>query len=95
VLAGAVDRGAADILLRELRRIWDSEGRPVVLNLAGVTYLDSGGLQALLVAHREAVAAGRSLTIEEASPTVRRLLDLTGTGDLFEPTRDPTSRAAQ
>jgi anti-anti-sigma factor len=59
VLAGPVDRGAADILLRELRRIWETDEREIIVHLAGVTYLDSGGLRALLLAHREAVAAGR------------------------------------
>src|SRR4051794_21974353 len=84
VLAGAIDRAATDVLLDELRHVGDGARRPVVLDLSSVTYLDSAGLRTLLVAQRETAAAGGSLTIHDASPTVRRLLDLTGTGSVFE-----------
>src|SRR3954451_17305957 len=81
-LGGALDRSAFDQLWDELHHVWDAHGVSVVLDLSQVTYLDSAGMRALLLAQRELAAARRSLTIRQASPVVRRLLELTGTGYL-------------
>src|SRR3954454_15699848 len=83
VIGGAIDRLAADQGLDELHRAGDSYRLPVVLDLREVTYLDPTGILALFLAQRELVAAGRSLTISEASGPVRRLLELSGTAYLF------------
>jgi anti-anti-sigma factor len=49
-----------------------------------VTVIDSVGLRALLLAWQAANAAGNSITILHASRPVRRILELTGTAQLFE-----------
>src|SRR3954464_12850531 len=89
-LGGTLDLSAADQLLDELRHVWDRDALPVVLDLAEVTFLDSGGMRTLVLAQRELAAAGRTLTIGAASPKVRRLLELTGTDQLFGSPTDPT-----
>jgi anti-sigma B factor antagonist len=92
-LGGALDVSAADQLLDELRYVWDTQGLPIILNLAEVTFLDSTGVRALVLARRDLAAAGRPLTIAAASPKVRRLLELTGTDDLFRSPAPPTPTA--
>ncbi|WP_079008207.1 STAS domain-containing protein [Streptomyces sp. XY431] len=48
-----------------------------------VSFCDCRGLNALLSVRLLAEDTGRSLVLTSASPQVRRLLDLTGTTDLF------------
>lgn len=62
----------------------DDAGRIVLLDLAGVTFVDSTGLRSLLAASRRAQVDGRRLALANPSPVVRRLLDITATSDLFE-----------
>lgn len=50
----------------------------LVLDLAGVTFIDCAGLSALLAIRRVARSLGGSVSVVEASPCVRRLVRLTG-----------------
>lgn len=50
----------------------------VVLDLSGVTFCDSAGLNALLAAHRIATSNRASLVLACVPPQLRRVLDLTG-----------------
>ena len=56
----------------------------VVLNLAGVTFIDSSGLRALLLLRAGLEAAGRDLMLINPSERVLGLLDLTATRSAFE-----------
>jgi anti-sigma B factor antagonist len=53
-------------------------GEPVVADLGAVTFMDSGGLSALIVTHRAATAAGLPFRLQHVPPAVRRLLEVTG-----------------
>ena len=55
----------------------------VVLDLSGVTFIDSQGLSVLLRVNAEAKAAGTVLRLERASARVRQLLELTSLTSLF------------
>lgn len=48
------------------------------LDLAGVTFLDSTGVGALLEVHSSAVAGGGRVEVISMSPVVERVLELTG-----------------
>jgi len=82
-IAGELDATAAGVLQDELRAAWEVYGLPLVLDLAGVTYVDSTALRALLLAWREVAAAGGSMCVERASPTVRTVLEVTGTSEVL------------
>ena len=56
----------------------------VVLDLAEITFLDSSGIRALLLARRQALASGTRLSLRRPSPAVQRVLELTGIADAFE-----------
>ena len=64
----------------------------VIVDLSGVTFMDSTGLNALIGAYRRAPEGG-SLAVVGAPPAVRRVFDLTGLSELLllEPRR-PTWR---
>jgi anti-anti-sigma factor len=55
----------------------------LVLDLSGVTFMDSTGLKVLLSLHRRAEAAGGTLAIAGASRSVRKVLSLTGLDQAF------------
>lgn len=59
--------------------------RPEVtsVDLAEVTFVDSAGLRALLVARHERVERGSALTVRRCSGTVRRVMRLAGIAELF------------
>src|SRR4051812_537269 len=57
----------------------------VVVDLSGVTFLDSSGVHALVTAYRAALDRGGRLTIVNASGMVEHVLDITGVGGLLSP----------
>src|SRR3954471_17058746 len=84
VTLGEVDLETAprlrDELLQHLR-----PGVTVRLDLGGVTFMDSSGLQPLLTSLRRASLVGAELQLVRLSSRVQRLLELTGTTRLLQP----------
>jgi len=80
VVRGEVDVATAGQLERELRAALGTRGR-VELDLAGVEFMDSMGLHALL---EPTVASGRRLVLCDASRQVTRLLEAAGITNLFD-----------
>jgi anti-anti-sigma factor len=58
-------------------------GRKLVLDLAGLRFMDSSGLAEILKAHNEAELAGWELAIATAPGAVDRIFDLTDTRRLL------------
>jgi anti-anti-sigma factor len=79
---GEFDIGA-QALQAELRAVLDRSATGVDLDLDGVGFCDCGGLNVLLGLRREALDQGKTVTMRTYSPTVGRLLDLTGARELF------------
>ena len=73
-LTGDLARPAADTLLAfvEEQCVPNEE---IVLDLRGVTFIDSSGVRAILDAHRRCDQMGGSLTATPASPQVQRVLE--------------------
>jgi anti-anti-sigma factor len=65
----------------------------VVLDLSGVTFCDSAGLNALLTAHRIATNNGASLALASVPPDLLRVLELTG-ADQVLPVHETVGEAA-
>jgi anti-anti-sigma factor len=77
--SGELDVTVAEIFEEELRKALSNEESTVVLDLAGVTFMDSCGLRALLLIDAESRLDGNRFSIRrDLSPTVERLLELTG-----------------
>jgi anti-anti-sigma factor len=76
--------GGAFRLEPELDRLLaDHEVNRVVVDLAGVEFVDSAGLGALLASHERAKDAGIEMKLANPSDPVRRILDITGTADVL------------
>lgn len=86
VFRGELDLAAASAMRRRVESV---AGSGIVIDLRDVTFLDSSALRELLRARASVVAAGARIVLAGAPPSVRRLLELTGTAAMFEtaPTR--------
>jgi anti-anti-sigma factor len=83
VVAGDLDMAAAFRFESELESILDARAvRSIVLDLAQVGFVDSAGLGALLSIRDRASRQGIELKIVRVSDAVRRILDVTGIGDI-------------
>jgi anti-anti-sigma factor len=56
----------------------------VIIDLADVTFVDSSGLGALIVARKTARERGGSVSLVSPPPVVRRLLGSTRLHDIFD-----------
>jgi anti-anti-sigma factor len=70
------------------------EATDVVVDLGHVTFLDSTGITALIVAHRAAVAAGARFALAAATGPVKRVLDVSGVAAVV-PTYDSVEAAME
>jgi anti-anti-sigma factor len=78
-VAGELELGQADALLAPLRAT-AADDAPVVLDLSGVTFIDSTGLRALLDAHAR---LERLVVAAPPGSPVETLLSLTGLDDVL------------
>jgi anti-anti-sigma factor len=77
VVLGEIDLATSPRLTRVLREAQHA-GHPVVLDLGGTTFIDTGGARILLDADARARATASTFTIVHAGPQVERLLRLVG-----------------
>ena len=80
---GEVDSASAPLLQSQLDDLLDAGAREVVVDLDGVSFLDSAGLCVLAATHRRAVAEDVRLRILASSRAVIRPLQITGLFDLL------------
>ena len=79
VVAGSIDLASRDALVEASREALKSIDRAaLVLDLAGVTFMDSTGLSALVEIDGDALDAGVEFHLRAVSRQVRRLLEVTG-----------------
>jgi anti-anti-sigma factor len=82
--SGEIDRDTAPELRRRLTEAVGLAGAGLVdVDLAGVTFMDSSGIGALIAAHRLAGATGATLRIRDPGPPVRTVLELTNVWELL------------
>ncbi len=88
-LSGKITLGEGDIKLREAVNALLDEGRKnVVLNLQGVTYMDSAGIGELVACYKRAVEKSAKLKLLSPTGKVQDLLVLTKLQTVFEIFRD-------
>ncbi|HET6692614.1 MAG TPA: STAS domain-containing protein [Miltoncostaeaceae bacterium] len=75
-VSGDLDQASAGALTRRLLALAATDG-DVVLDVSGVAFIDSVGLEVLIRMHRLLAAEGRRLVLREPAPPLARLLELT------------------
>lgn len=81
VVSGDVDIAGGPVLEAALQQR-NSDAR-VILDLGGVSFMDSSGLRNLLTASRRAQERGANLVLRNVGPVVWRLLEITSTAGQF------------
>jgi anti-anti-sigma factor len=81
-LVGELDIEGGPFARRALARARTANARTVVLDLEGVTFMDSTGVHMILDAHQRLGEQGRELMIVRAPAHVRRILELCGLKDV-------------
>ncbi len=76
--SGDIDMAVADRLEQVLNAHLANGVMRVVVDLGDVTFLDSSGIRALLMAHQFAREHQRSLRVENPRPLVRTVLEIGG-----------------
>lgn len=84
LVTGELDLVSAPELERELQRILLAAASDVVLDLRGVTFIDSSGLRVVLVGSRDARASGRRFVVLAGEGQVRRVIDMAQVADHLE-----------
>ena len=83
-VSGELDIGSAPVLREALLKLLGGEETPdLVVDTRGLTFVDSSGLAVLLMGARRWTAESRTLVLRAPSPTLARLLDLTGVRRAF------------
>jgi anti-sigma B factor antagonist len=62
----------------------DPEVNSIAIDLSGLSFLDSSGLRVFVVAREAMRARGAAFTLRAPTANVRRLLDVTGLGEVIE-----------
>ncbi|MEU5552559.1 STAS domain-containing protein [Micromonospora sp. NPDC047793] len=74
---GDLDMATSPRLRGTLQKLVDAGDRQVVVDLAGVAFMDSSALGALVVMFKSSREAGGRLSLAGVRPAVRRVLNIT------------------
>ena len=81
-LTGEIDLANANDVDRELRRIEETDAAVILVDLAGVSFVDSTAIKVLIGAAARSQSANR-LLLDSPSPAVLRVLHIAGVADLL------------
>jgi anti-sigma B factor antagonist len=73
-----IDIANADQVREDLLTVLNREPALLIVDMAGTTFCDSAGVNALVRAYRRAAACGASMRLVVSTPTVLRVLAITG-----------------
>ncbi|MET0908922.1 MAG: STAS domain-containing protein [Ilumatobacteraceae bacterium] len=79
-VVGEIDAFTAPSISEQLSAV---DADTLVLDLAGVTFMDSSGLRVVVNLHQQAVANGAELVIRAPSKPVVRLFEIAGLTELL------------
>ena len=82
-LAGELDLATAVDVERELERVEATDAASIVLDLSGLTFMDSTGVRLVVNAHTRSAAGGRRLALLRGQTAVQRVMELSGVNGLL------------
>src|SRR3954453_2277948 len=80
-MTGELDMANAPLLQGAMESPQLAETKTVVLDLQGLTFLDSTGLRIILAAREQCWRRGQEFAVTPGSQQVQRLLSVTGVGE--------------
>jgi anti-sigma B factor antagonist len=95
-LDGEIDLYTAPRLHGELVTILSADTPvQIMVDMSGVEFCDSTGMNVLLAAHRRAREQGGDLELAAPRPAIRKILQVTGLESVFTVLDDPAAVAGQ
>ena len=82
-IRGELDLDRADEVANQLSELSGQGATSVIVDVTGLSFIDSSGLRALLSAREQLEAGGATMQVTNLSPAVERVLDMTGTRTLL------------
>ena len=83
-LRGEIDVDVSEALREQvLQAVREAAGRPVAIDMADVTFIDSSGLSALLSGLRLARGHGGTIRLANVGPQIHRIFEVTGLQEQF------------
>lgn len=89
VLAGEMDIVSSKLFTEALSELERAAPDRIVVDLAGVTFIDSSGINVLVQAARRIEAHGGSAVLAAPSRHVRHVFEIARVGDVVEVTDEP------
>ena len=91
IVAGEIDLYSAPMLQADLAEIIDgaAQATRVVVDMSGVEFCDSTGMNVLLSSLRQVRQRGGELELAAPRPAVRKILQVTGLDSVFTVSPDP------
>jgi anti-sigma B factor antagonist len=83
VMAGEIDFSVTPQVRERLLELVGETDADILLDMAGLDYIDSSGLAMLLELRKHLQDSGRSVRVRSISPQVRKLFNLTQLSELF------------
>ena len=83
VMAGEIDFSVTPRVRERLLELVGETDADILLDMAGLDYIDSSGLALLLELRKHLQESGRSVRVRSISPQVRKLFNLTQLSELF------------
>ena len=84
-VAGELDLHGADRLSAVVADVLAEGVTAVDIDARELTFIDSGGIRAILLARADAQSRGITLRLSEVSPAVRRILEIAGADAILPP----------
>jgi anti-sigma B factor antagonist len=91
---GELDMATVEAVEQELRRLFDSGFRKIVLDLGGLSFMDSSGLHLVMRWAAEASRDGFEFELEPGQPQVQRIFELAAVVDELPFRSRPQGRPA-
>jgi stage II sporulation protein AA (anti-sigma F factor antagonist) len=86
---GDLDLQVAQRVVAEIEKVEEGAPALIVIDLRGISFLDSSGMGVLAAAQARAVEAGRRIVVVRPPYSVRRAFELSGFDDVIEVVDDP------
>ena len=80
---GELDLATVPLVEAQLGELWSVGFTRIMLDLGGVSFLDSTGVRLLLTWHAHSAADGMLFGVISGPPTVQRVLEVAGVADYF------------
>lgn len=82
--SGEIDLDTSAFLKEQLQELINAHENVVVLDLSDVTFIDSSGLGALIVAYRAAQERGIDLKVSSPRPQVLKVMQISGLDQVLD-----------